>query len=77
VRTRKYRRKRVSRRILEQAQARLMRLSPEQAERLERHRGYLEVCWDSPVSPAEALVDVVLGSTAIGTVRGVRRESVR
>jgi hypothetical protein len=59
VRTRKYRRKRVSKRILEQAQARLMRLSPEQTQRLERHRGYLELYWNSPVSPAEAFVDVV------------------
>ena len=59
MRSRKYRRKRVSRRILEQAQARLMRLSPEQAERLERHRGYLEAYWNSRVSPAEAFVDVV------------------
>lgn len=59
MRTRKYRRKRVSRRILGQAQARLVRLSPEQAERLERYRGYLEAYWNSPVSPAEALVDVV------------------
>ena len=59
MRTRKYRRKRVSRRILEQVQARLMRLSPEQAERLERHRGYLELYWNSPVSPTEALVDLV------------------
>jgi len=59
VRTRKYRRRRVSRKILEQAQARLMRLSPEQTQRLERHRGYLEVYWNCPVSPAEALVDVV------------------
>jgi len=55
----KYRRKRVSRRILEQAQARLDRLSPEQTEWLERHRGYLETYWNSPVSPAEAFVDVV------------------
>lgn len=59
MRTRKYRRKRISRRLLEQAQARLVRLSPEQKERLERHRGYLEAYWNSPVSPAEALVDVV------------------
>ena len=59
MKMRKYRRKRVSRRILEQAQARLLRLSPEQAERLERHRGYLEAYWNSPVSPAEAFVDVV------------------
>lgn len=59
MRTGKYRRKRVSRRILEQAQARLMRLSPEQAERLERHRGYLELYWNSPVSPTEAFVDLV------------------
>ena len=59
MRTRKYRRKRISRRILEQAQARLMRLSPEQAERLERHRGYLELYWNSPVSPTEAFVDLV------------------
>ena len=59
MRTRKYRRKRVSRSILEQVEARLMRLSPEQTERLERHRGYLEVYWNSPVSPAEAFVDVV------------------
>ncbi len=36
-----------------------MRLSPEQAERLERHRGYLELYWNSPVSPTEALVDLV------------------
>ena len=57
--TRKYRRKRVSRRVLEQAQARLMRLSPEQTQRLERHRGYLELYWNSPVSPTEAFVDVV------------------
>ena len=59
MRTGKYRRKRVSKRILEQAQARLMRLSPEQAERLERHRGYLELYWNSPVSPTEAFVDLV------------------
>ena len=59
MRTRKYRRKRVNKRILEQAQARLMRLSPEQAERLERHRGYLELYWNSPVSPTEAFVDLV------------------
>ena len=59
MRTRKYRRRRVSRKILEQAQATLIRLSPEQAERLERHRGYLEAYWNSRVSPAEALVDVV------------------
>jgi len=59
VRTRKYRRKRVSKKILEQAQTRLVRLSPEQTERLERHRGYLELYWNSPVSAAEALVDVV------------------
>jgi hypothetical protein len=59
VRSRKYRRKWVSRRILEQAQARLVRLSPEQTQRLERHRGYLEAYWSSPVSPAEAFVDVV------------------
>ena len=59
MRTRKYRRKRVSKRILEQAQARLIRLSPEQAERLERHRGYLELYWNSPVSPTEAFVDLV------------------
>ncbi len=59
MRTRKYRRKRVSRKILEQAQARLIRLSPEQAQRLERHRGYLEAYWNSPVSPAEAFVDIV------------------
>jgi hypothetical protein len=45
--------------MLEQAEARLMRLSPEQTERLERHRGYLEAYWNSPVSPAEAFVDVV------------------
>ena len=59
VRTRKYRRKRVSKRVLEQAQAKLMRLSLEQTERLERHRGYLELYWKSPVSAAEAFVDVV------------------
>ena len=59
MRTRKYRRRRVSRKILDQAQARLMRLSPEQTQRLERHRAYLEVHWNSPVSPAEAFVDVV------------------
>ena len=59
MRTGKYRRKRVSKRILEQAQDRLMRLSPEQAERLERHRGYLELYWNSPVSPTEAFVDLV------------------
>jgi hypothetical protein len=59
MKIRKYRRKRVSRRVLEQAQSRLERLSPEQTERLERHRGYLEVYWNSPVSPAEAFVDVV------------------
>jgi hypothetical protein len=59
MKMRKYRRKRVSRRILEQAQARLLRLSPEQAEWLERHRGYLEAYWNSPVSSAEAFVDVV------------------
>ena len=59
MRTRKYRRKRVSKRILVQVQARLVRLSPEQAERLERHRGYLEAYWNSPVSAAEAFVDVV------------------
>jgi hypothetical protein len=59
MKTRKYRRKRVSRRILEQAQARLVRLSPEQTERLERHRGYLEAYWNTPVSPAEAFIDVV------------------
>ena len=59
MRMRKYRRKRVSRRILEQAQIKLLRLSPEQTQRLERHRGYLEVYWNCPVSPAEAFVDVV------------------
>ena len=59
MKMRKYRRKRISKRILEQAQARLERLSPEQTEWLERHRGYLEACWNSPVSPAEAFVDVV------------------
>lgn len=59
MRTRKYRRKRVSKTILEQAQARLVRLSPEQTQRLERHRGYLELYWNSPVSPAEAFIDVV------------------
>ena len=59
MRTRKYRRKRVSKRILEQAQARLVRLSPEQTQRLERHRGYLEVYWNCPVSPTEAFVDLV------------------
>lgn len=59
MRTGKYRRKRVSKRILAQAQTRLMRLSPEQVERLERHRGYLELYWNSPVSPTEALVDLV------------------
>ena len=59
MRTRKYRRRRVSRRILEQAQARLMRLSPDQVERLERHRGYLELYWNSPVSRTEAFVDLV------------------
>ena len=59
MKMRKYRRKRVSRRILEQAQARLVRLSPEQTEWLERHRGYLEAYWNSPVSPAEAFVDIV------------------
>lgn len=58
MRTRKYRRKRVSKTILEQAQARLTRLSPEQVERLERHRGYLELYWNSPVSPTEAFVDL-------------------
>jgi hypothetical protein len=59
MKMRKYRRKRISKRILEQAQARLERLSPEQTEWLERHRGYLEAYWNSRVSPAEALVDVV------------------
>jgi hypothetical protein len=59
MKMRKYRRKRVSRKILEQAQARLVRLSPEQTERLERHRGYLEAYWNSPVSPAEAFLDIV------------------
>jgi hypothetical protein len=59
MKMRKYRRKRVSRRILEQAQARLVRLSPEQTERLERHRGYQDAYWNSPVSPAEAFVEVV------------------
>lgn len=59
MRTGKYRRRRLSRKILEQAQARLLRLSPEQAERLERHRGYLELYWNSPVSPTEAFVDLV------------------
>jgi hypothetical protein len=59
MKTRKYRRKRISKRILEQAPARLVRLSPEQTERLERHRGYLEAYWNTPVSPAEAFIDVV------------------
>jgi len=59
MKMRKYRRKRVSEKILEQAQTRLVRLSPEQTERLERHRGYLELYWNSPVSPAEAFVDVI------------------
>ncbi len=59
MRTRKYRRKRVSTRTLIQVQAMLVRLSVEQTERLERHRGYLEAYWNSPVSPAEAFVDVV------------------
>jgi len=59
MKMRKYRRKRISKRILEQAQARLERLSPEQTEWLERHRGYLEAYWNVPVSPAEALLDVI------------------
>jgi hypothetical protein len=59
MKMRKYRRKRVSRKILEQVQARLARLSQHQTERLERHRVYLETYWNSPVSPAEAFVDVV------------------
>ena len=59
MKMRKYRRKRVSKKILEQAQTRLVRLSPEQTERLERHRGYLEAYWNSPVSPAQAFLDVV------------------
>lgn len=36
-----------------------MRLSPDQTQRLERHRSYLELYWNSPVSPTEALVDLV------------------
>jgi len=59
MKNRKYRRKRVSRRILEQAQARLEQLSPEQTERLERHRSYLETYWNCPVSSAEAFLDIV------------------
>ena len=59
MRTGKYRRKRLSKKILEQARARLIRLSPEQTQRLERHRGYLEVYWNCPVSPTEAFVDLV------------------
>jgi hypothetical protein len=59
MKMRKYRRKWISKRILEQAQDGLERLSPEQTERLERHRSYLEAYWNSPVSPAEAFVDVV------------------
>jgi hypothetical protein len=59
MKMRKYRRKRVSKRALVQVQAMLVRLSPEQTERLERHRGYLEAYWNSPVSPAEAFLDVV------------------
>jgi hypothetical protein len=59
MRRRRYRRKRVSKRTLDQVQARLARLLPEQTERLERHRGYLEVYWNSPVSPAEAFLDIV------------------
>lgn len=59
MRRRRYRRKRVSKRTLDQVQAKLARLSPEQTERLEQHRGYLEGYWNSPVSPAEAFVDVV------------------
>jgi hypothetical protein len=76
MRTGKYRRKRVSRKILDQAQARLVRLSPEQTERLERHRGYLEAYWNSPVSPAEAFVDVV-GLNVDRRAREVEREIVR
>lgn len=72
---RKYRRTRVSRRILEQAQARLVRLSPEQTERLERHRGYLEAYWNSPVSPAEAFVDIV--GLNIDRLAGAQREILR
>lgn len=74
MRTRKYQHKRLSRKILEQAQARMMRLSPEHAERLERHRGYLELYWNSPVCSAEAFVDVV-GLDIDRHVRGVERES--
>jgi hypothetical protein len=59
MKARKYRRKRISHKLLEQAQMRLLDLSAEQVERLERHRSYLELYWNSPVLPAEALVDVV------------------
>lgn len=76
MKMRKYRRKRVSRKILEQAQARLIRLSPEQAQRLERHRGYLEVYWNCPVSLAEAFVDVV-GFSIDRRGHGFEREIVR
>jgi len=44
---------------LEKAQARIAKLVPEQAERLERYRDYLEQRLHRPVSPAEAFVDVV------------------
>ena len=68
MKARKYRRRRVSRRALEQALARIIELSPEQTERLERHRGYLEVYWNSPVTTAEAFVDLSLSTTS-GLVR--------
>jgi hypothetical protein len=37
----------------------MIHLTLEQAERLERYRAYLELYWNSPVSPAEALIDVL------------------
>lgn len=69
MKTRKYRRKKISRKVLERAQARLLHLSSEQVEHLERHRRYLELCWNSSVSPAEAFVDVLGLNTTRRSVR--------
>ena len=54
-----HRRNGIRREILQKAQAKIVRLLPEQAQRLERYRDYLERRWNRPVSPAEAFVDVV------------------